>query len=118
LTAILKYTHLPLGTEVESFAGYYRPEKEVRLEYNGREVLYVVGYVAVEATCGPAGGDACRAASYRYAMVQGYLLEWQNETNESNLPVSAIEQISDQDTVNRIKQIILDKEHVSQVQFR
>jgi len=118
LTAVLKYTHLPLGVEVESFAGYYTPEDEIRLEYTGRDVLYVVGYVAVEATCGAVGAEACRAVSYRYATVQGYLLEWQSETNEGGLAISTVEQISDQTTINRIKQIILDREQVSQVQFR
>ena len=39
-----KYMHLELGKDVEiGIAGYYTPEKEIRLEHNGREVLYVIG---------------------------------------------------------------------------
>jgi len=114
----MRYTHLPLGEDVEAFAGYYTPEKEMRLAFDGREVLYVTGHVVVEATCTGAGEDGCRTANYWYAMVPGYLLKWQNERNEGGLPVSEVEQISDEETQNRIKQIILGNEPVSQVDFR
>ena len=112
----LKYTHLPLGEDVEAFAGYYTPEKEARLKYNGREVLYVTGHVVVEATCS-GDGNTCQTANYWYAIVPGYLLKWQNERNEADLPVSEVELISDRETRNRIKQIILDNEAVSRVDF-
>ena len=112
----LKYTHLPLGEDVEAFAGYYTPEKETRLKDNGREVLYVTGHVVIEATCA-AGGGACNTADYWYAIVPGYMREWQSEKNEAGLPVSEVEQISDRETQNRIKQIILDDESISRVDF-
>ncbi len=110
----LKYTHLPLNKDVEAFAGYYTPEKEARLKYNGREVLYVTGRVVVEATC---CGDACSTANHWYAIVPGYLLKWQGEKNEAGLPVSEVEQVSDVATQNEIRQIILDNEAVSRVDF-
>ena len=112
----LKYTHLPLNEDVEAFAGYYTPEKEERLKYNGREVLYVTGHVVVEATC-CGDGEACRTANYWYAIVPGYLLEWQSERNEAGLAVSEVEQISDKETQKEIKQIILDNESVARVDF-
>ena len=108
----LKYTHLPLNENVEAFAGYYTPENEVRLKYNGREVLYVTGHVVVEATC---CGDTCATANYWYAIVPGYVLEWQNERNEGGLPVTEIEQITDAEAQKEIRQIILDKEAVARV---
>ena len=113
----LKYTHLPLGEDVEAFAGYYTPEKEARLKYNGREVLYVTGHVVIEATCCASDETGCRTANYWYAIVPGYLLEWQNERNEAGLAVSEVEQISDKETQNSIKQIILDNESVARVDF-
>ena len=114
----LKYTHLPLNKDVEAFAGYYTPENEVRLKYNGREVLYVTGHVVVEATCCAESYDgSCATANYWYAIVPGYLLEWQNERNESGLPVSEIELITDRERQKEIQQIILDKEAVARVDF-
>ncbi len=114
----LKYTHLPLNKDVEAFAGYYTPEKEVRLKYNGREVLYVTGHLVVEATCCAESCDgSCATANYWYAIVPGYLLEWQNERNEAGLPVSEIEQITDRERQKEIQQIILDKEAVARVDF-
>lgn len=118
MTTKLKYTHLPLGKDVEAFAGYYTPEKEATLKYNGREVLYVTGHVVLEATCSGGGEGGCRTANYWYAIVPGYLLKLQREKNESGLAVSEVEQISDQETQNRIKRIIMDNESVSQVDFR
>ncbi len=118
MTAKLKYAHLPQGEEVVAFAGYYIPEKEVRMKYLGREVLYVTGHVVVESTCSVSGQVGCRTMDQWYAIVPGYLLKWQYEKNESGLPVSEVEQISDGEARNRIKQIILDRETVSQVDFR
>ena len=113
----LKYTHLPLGEDVEAFAGYYTPEKEARLKYNGREVLYVTGHVVVEATCCAGGEGGCCTANYWYAIVPGYLLEWQSERNEAGLPVSEVEQITDYETQKEIQKIILDNESVARVDF-
>lgn len=88
------------------------------MKYCCREVLYVTGHVVVEATCSASGESGCRTMDQRYAIVPGYLLKWQHETSESGLPVSEVEQISDVGERVRIKQIILDSECVSQVDFR
>lgn len=116
----VKYTHLPLGEDVEAFAGYYTPENEVRLKHRGREVLYVTGHLMVEATCsGDSCGiaDTCTAADYRYAIVPGYVLRWQSERNKAGLPVSEVEPIADRETLNDIRRIILASEAISQVDF-
>ena len=113
----VKYTHLPLNEDVEAFAGYYTPENEVRLKYDGREVLYVTGHLVVEATCCAEGETGCRTANYWYATVAGYLLEWQNGTNESGLPVSEVELIADPETRHKIEKIILSNEAVARVDF-
>ena len=113
----VKYTHLPLGEDVEAFAGYYTPENEVRLKYNGREVLYVTGHLMVEATCCAEGEAGCRTASYWYALVPGYVVEWQRGRNKDGLPVSEVELISGRETQNDIRRIILKNEAVARVDF-
>ena len=106
-----KYTHLELDQDVYSIAGYYTPRKELRLRYGDREVLYVVGQTVIESSC-------CAAGSWNYAMVPGYILRWQGETNEAGLPVSEVEPITDKEARKDIDRIIKEVEGVLQVDFR
>ncbi|MFH1032083.1 MAG: hypothetical protein V1767_05945 [Chloroflexota bacterium] len=103
---VTKYTHLELNKDYSTgIAGYYSPEKEVRLRYDGREVLYVVGKAVIEATSSCCGGGSCP-----YAIVPGYVVNWQTTKSESGLPVSEIEPISDEHVQGDIKKIIESKE--------
>ena len=106
----LEYTHLPINEDVTCIAGYYTPLKEVRLKYNGKEVLYVVGQAAVESSC-------CGIGCWAYALVPGYIVNWQKRTNEAGLPVSEVEPISDKIVQGRIRQTIKKVESISQVDF-
>lgn len=111
-----KYTHLPLAEDVEAFAGYYTPEKEVRLGYNSREVLYVTGRAVVESACADSDGN-CVAARWIYAIVPGYIVSWQNTKNEDGLPVSETEPISDKAAKEDIRRILETNEAASLVGF-
>ena len=107
-----KYTHLELGKDVEiGIAGYYTPQKEVRLKYNGREALYVIGKAVVESWCCGTPG------SRTYAIVPGYIVSWQNTKNEDGLPVSEVELILDEEARNNIRQLIQTSEAVSPIEF-
>ena len=106
----MKYTHLELSKDVHTIAGYYTPLKEVRLKYNSREVLYVVGQAVIESSC-------CGTGSWGYVLVPGYLVNWQNKTNEAGLPVSEVEPISDGVSRNDIREIINELENIPQIQF-
>ena len=105
-----KYTHLELNKEINSIAGYYIPQKEVRLKYDGREVLYVIGQATVESSC-------CACGSWEYALVPGYIRNWQNEKNDAGLPVSEVEPVRDEETQEKIGRIITRAESVSRVEF-
>ncbi|MDP2920619.1 MAG: hypothetical protein Q8O43_10445 [Dehalococcoidia bacterium] len=111
----VKYAHLPLNRDVEAFAGYYTPEKEVRMVYKGRELFYVTGHVVVETTCG--ADNTCNTANYWYATVPGYIIRWQAETNKEGLPVTEVEIITDTTTQSAIREIILKSEAISRVDF-
>lgn len=106
----MKYTHIELDQEHRALAGYYTPHKEVRLQCNGREVLYVTGQAVIESSC-------CGAGSYAYALVPGYIVGWQQETNEQGLPVSEVEPVSDKKAQLDIRMAIEEAEHVLQVEF-
>ena len=89
---------------------HYTLLKEVRLQYNDREVLYVVGHAEIDSSC-------CGAASFIYALVPGYIVSWQNDRNENDLPVSEVEPLSDKPTQNSLSSIIKEAERVHQIDF-
>jgi len=100
----IKYTHLEVGKDVEiGIAGYYTPQQEVRLEYNGKEVLYVIGKAVIESSC-------CGTGSWIYALIPGYIVNWQTSKNEDELPVSEVEPISDEEAREHIRKNIQTKE--------
>ncbi len=110
-TISVRYTHLELDKEVETgIAGYYTPQKEIRLKYNGREVLCVIGQAVVESSC-------CGTGSWRYATVPGYIVNWQNKANEAGLPVSEVEPISDEEARENLRRIIETDEGASLIGF-
>jgi hypothetical protein len=107
----IKYTHLELGKDIEiAIAGYYTPEREVRLPYKGREVLYVVGKAVVESSC-------CGTGSWIYAIVPGFIINWQYTRNEKGLPVSEVEPISDEAAQEKIRKLIEKNESAVMVGF-
>ena len=106
----IKYVHQELDKEVYFPAGYYTPTKEVRLKHNSREVFYVIGYVAVEASC-------CGCANWGYAVVPGYIVNWQSEKNETGLPVSEVESISDEAVRKEVRETIEKAESIYAVEF-
>ncbi len=98
------YTHLELGKDVVTgIAGYYTPQREVRLKYDGREVLYIVGEAVIESSC-------CGVGSWTYAIVPGYIINWQNTKNEIGLPISEVAPISDKEVQDNIRRILETKE--------
>ena len=106
----LEYTHLQTNEDVTTIAGYYTPLKEVRLPYNGKEVLYVVGQAVIEASC-------CGVGCWGYILVPGFIVNWRNKTNEAGLPVSEVEPISDKLARDNISQIIKEAESIPQIEF-
>ena len=105
-----KYTHLELNQDIRAVAGYYTPQKEVRLKYNGREILYVISQAVVDASC-------CGSADFSYTLVPGYIIGWQTETNKGGLRVSEVEPIADKAIQDNIRKIIQETEQVSQIEF-
>ena len=107
----IKYTHLKLDKDLSiGIGGYYTPRQEVRLKYNGREVLYVTGEAVVETSC-------CNIGSWTYVIVPGYIVDWQNTESDDGLPVSKVEPVSDEETRKKIKKIIQDKEGTPAIEF-
>jgi hypothetical protein len=105
-----EYVHAELGQEVRSITGYYIPEKEVKLKYKSKEVLYVFGAAVVDNSCCGAGGCG-------YALVPGYLVKWKTKRNKDGLPISEVEPIRDDEVQQEIAAMIKKKEAVNDVNF-
>ena len=80
----IEYIHDPLDQPIESIAGYYTPMKELRLEYNGREVLCILGSTRIESSHYLTGGGT-------YALIPGYVKKWKYKKNDDGMLVSEIE---------------------------
>jgi len=107
----ITYTHLELGQDVViGIGGYYTPQKEVRLPHNGREVLYVIGQAVVESSC-------CGTGNWKYALVPGYIVNWQQEQSEAGLPVTDVEPVRDEEAQSKIRRLIETTEDAVLVGF-
>ena len=105
-----EYVHLELNREVTAIAGHYVLTREVRMPFQGREILYVIGYAVFDTTCCGTGGLA-------YAHVPGFVLDWQGSKNGDGLAVSLVEPIRDKDMQREIRRLIEKTEVVHQIQF-
>ena len=106
-----EYAHLPLNEEVRGLSGFYVPCKEVRLKYNGKEVLYVIGSSTLESSC-CGGGGSCG-----YAIVPGFILSWQKKKNQNGLPVSEVQPIADDKAKLEISRTIRTTENINNIDF-
>ena len=107
---MIEYPHPKLNEEVEAIGGHYRFVKEVRIPYEGKELLYFIGYVFMDTSC-------CGVAGCGYAMVPGFIVNWKNRLDASGQPISEIEPIQEPEHRRHIQQWIKQKEHLQQVEF-
>ncbi|MBN1190343.1 MAG: hypothetical protein JXA46_11365 [Dehalococcoidales bacterium] len=105
-----EYTHAKLNDEVHSIAGYYCPLKEDRIQYNGREVLYVLGQATVDNSC-------CANGCWEYAIVPGYIVRREYKTGADGLAVSEVEPIPEGEDRSAVSRIIKSSSGVNQVNF-
>jgi hypothetical protein len=115
-----RYTHQEIGKDVIfGIAGFYTPQQEVRLKYRGREVLYIIGQVVLESSCCGAGNESacCSMDNWTYAIVPGYIVNWQSTKNEDGLPVSEIEPVTDGKERKELTEIIQAKEGILPIEF-
>ncbi len=104
------YPHQPLGREVEAIAGRYTLQKELRLNFRGREVLCLIGHAAFDTSCCGSGGCA-------YAVVPGFVLWWKSAATAAGEPVSEVEPVAEESARQEIEQRLRNDEQVHQVNF-
>lgn len=107
---LLKYVHHQLDEEITAIGGHYVVNKEYKLPVADREALVTVGYGVMDTTCCGTGGCS-------YATVHGFIVEWQSEINADGLAVTKVEPIRDEEIRKTLKDSILNREQVQQVNF-
>lgn len=110
LTVFREYLHQPLGQEVEALAGRYVLEQELRLPFQGREVLCVIGRAAFDTACCGAGGCG-------YALVPGYIRKWKVRLSAGGGEISEVEPVADPTARREIEKLIREQSPVPQVNF-
>ena len=107
---MVKYTHLKLNQDVAAPAGHYTPEKESRININGRDFLYILNNAVVDSSC-------CGNTDFTAALVPGYIIDKHVPADKVGSSISEVEPITDKVTREKIKKIIQETENVSQVEF-
>ncbi len=106
---ITEFMHPELGREVQSFAGYYIPMEEHLLPCDGREIIYILGHVCVEASC-------CGQGSWRYVQVPGFSVS--KHTKEETAPsVSEVDTVEDETLRRDIVRILTAKYPDAQIEM-
>ena len=104
------YTHPELGGEIRTISGYYSFQKENRLSFGDREVLYLTGFASVDSSCCGVGGCV-------FSYVPGYLLKWHYRTDAGGNTVSLVETIDDEMEKREISRMIRERDLCHQVNF-
>jgi hypothetical protein len=111
ISELQDFIHPNLGQEITAIGGHYVFNKEGRISFNDREVLYMVGYAVVNTSCCGVGGCA-------YALVPGFINDWKYKKDINGLFVSQIEPIRNTIEQREIRRLIQKKEIIQQVTFQ
>ena len=104
------FVHPELGGEVTAIGGHYVFNREVRLPYNGREIMYLIGYAVVDTSCCGVGGCG-------YVRVPGFIQQWKYRKTSQDEPVSQVQPLLDPKVQDEVRKLIQQKEMVDQVIF-
>jgi hypothetical protein len=97
-----EHVHQPIGEEIRSIAGYYMVLEEGVLQYNDRELLYLVEMAAADTSC-------CGSAGMGFIMVPGYIDALRSHRNEDGLWVSDVDRVQGEEDRKEITGLLLDK---------
>lgn len=108
--SVREFVHPILNEEILSISSRYVFEKETRLPYNGKEILYYSGYSVTDGSCCGVGGCV-------FSYVPGIIIRWHNKKSEDGNPISEIDTIEDESLMKDITSKIKEREHCMQVNF-
>lgn len=97
-----EHVHQPIGEEIRSIAGYYMVLEEAVIQYNDRELLYLVEMAAVDTSC-------CGSGGMGFIMVPGYINALKTRRNQEGLWVSDMDRLDNQEDRKEITRLLLEK---------
>jgi len=104
------YIHKDIGKEIRTISGYYTYIEEVRMNVQGRDVLYAVGVGVIDSSC-------CGVGGCLFIEVPGYIVSWKNGIDDGGHPVSRIELVVQEEDKNGIRQAISELYPNAQIIF-
>jgi hypothetical protein len=107
---VTEFVHPELMTPIIAIGGNCTLTKSERLKLDEDEVLYLVGMAVFDSTCCGYGGCA-------YAFVPGLIRKWRFRMDDAGQVVSLVQPVIDPGMQERIRQIIMARECVQQVNF-
>ncbi len=107
---LYEYRHKELNREYRFISGYYVLTDEIRMVFEGQELLYLTGYGVLDTAC-------CGATGCGYALVQGFVIRWKYKEDRGGHLVSQVAAVRKPGLRQRIQNEILKRELVQQVLF-
>ena len=108
---MFEFIHPVLNQRVDFFGGGYLFTEEGKLDYRGKEVLYLVGMAGIESSCCGTGGCA-------FIKVPGYIRTWEKGRSGSGQPISEVERIDARDQQIEIQEFLKERHPgFSQIEF-
>jgi hypothetical protein len=104
------YTHKELDKEIKTISGYFVYHEEKQFTFRGREVLYAVGFAAVDSSC-------CGVGGCPFIEVPGYVVSWKSGTNNAGNPISKVDPITSDEEAKEIKAALDELYPHSQINF-
>jgi hypothetical protein len=104
------FVHPSLNQQITAIGGKYFLLKEGRISFEGEDILFLTGVAVFDSTCCGSGGCS-------YAVVPGFVRKWKYKTDDDGNPVSLVEPVLHDPLREKIKELILKKEMVYQVDF-
>jgi hypothetical protein len=110
-TEMAEHIHQEIGEEIRSIAGYYMVLEEGMLEYNGRDVLYLLEAAAVDTSC-------CGRGGMGFIFVPGYLNAIKHRKNEEGKWISDVDRVEGEEDKEKItRQLKAENPGFQQVNF-
>jgi hypothetical protein len=95
-----EHVHVLPNTEIVFTSGSYTLQKEGRLPYENRELLYIEGVTTAGSVC-------CGAVECRIIHVLGFIVSWRCKVDRvSGNPVSEIDPVTDPATREDIRRLV------------
>ena len=107
-----QYIHLPLGEPVEFLSASYWISQEDKIPYKNKEVLGIIRETSPISCC-----DGGCSPGIRSVLIPGFIKKFKYIRGKDGLFVSEVEPVEDENVMEEIRKIVLEKYPSSQIEF-